>query len=347
MSELKKKPSLLYVLQILQKYSHEGNPLTQNKIAEYLLDEYDIELERKAISRCIDALEMAGYDIIPAEKGKGVYLGSTSGLEDAQLQIIIDSVAGNRTISATDSKKLIDQLMAMGTAGLKANNQHINSLNAWGKPGKSSVPYNIGAIQQAIQERHQISFLYDDAVRCPNGERMEASPVQYFVREGYYYLVAVLNRPNISVLVNLPLDKITDVQILENKSVPVTSVRGYEKGFDLHSYLTAHPEMLDKTHITRRIKLAFYESSQDIITKAFGNNIWIQPMANHTAQDSESISVTQGLKIAVVDADPEEAIRLALRYPTDIFLLYPEAAKNQVKQRWKNGLAVYELLEKE
>lgn len=62
MSELKKKPSLLYVLQLLQKYSHEKNPLTQNKIAEYLLDEYDIELERKAIGRCIDTLEAAGYD---------------------------------------------------------------------------------------------------------------------------------------------------------------------------------------------------------------------------------------------------------------------------------------------
>ena len=71
MSELKKKPSLLYVLQILQKYSHEKNPLTQNKIAEYLLDEYDIELERKAIARCIDTLEAADYDIV--RDAKGVY----------------------------------------------------------------------------------------------------------------------------------------------------------------------------------------------------------------------------------------------------------------------------------
>ena len=128
MSELKKKPSLLYILQILQKYSHEKNPLTQIKIAEYLLDEYDIELERKAIGRCIDTLEMAGYDIV--RDAKGVYLGSASVLEDAQLQIIIDSVVSNRAISAADSKKLIEQLLSMGTAGLKARNPYINALNA-------------------------------------------------------------------------------------------------------------------------------------------------------------------------------------------------------------------------
>jgi biotin operon repressor len=160
MSELKKKPSLLYVLQILQKYSHEKNPLTQNKIAEYLLDEYDIELERKAIGRCIDTLEAAGYDIV--RDAKGVYLGTASALEDAQLQIIIDSVISNRAITATDSKKLVDQLLSMGTAGLKLRNPHINSLNTWGKPEKSATRYNIDAVQKAILEKHQISFFYDE-----------------------------------------------------------------------------------------------------------------------------------------------------------------------------------------
>jgi len=334
MSELKKKPSLLYVLQILQKYSHEKNPLTQNKIAEYLLDEYDIELERKAIGRCIDTLEVAGYDIV--RDAKGVYLGTASALEDAQLQIIIDSVISNRAITAADSKKLVDQLLSMGTAGLKLRNPHINTLNAWGKPEKSVVPYNIDAIQKAIDERHQISFLYDNKAMCPNGERVEVSPVECFVREGYYYLVAVFPGQKANRLVNFPLDKVTDVQILEKKAVSVTSTSGYEKGFDLRSYLAAHPEMLERHHRPKRVKFAFFESSRDILTKAFGNDIWIQPGGG-----------SLGLMTAVVDTDIEEAVRLALRYPTDVFLLYPETAKNQVIQRWQNGLMVYNLLEKE
>jgi predicted DNA-binding transcriptional regulator YafY len=334
MSELKKKPSLLYVLQILQKYSHEKNPLTQNKIAEYLLDEYDIELERKAIGRCIDTLEAAGYDIV--RDAKGVYLGTASALEDAQLQIIIDSVISNRAITATDSKKLVDQLLSMGTAGLKLRNPHINTLNTWGKPEKSVVPYNIDAIQKALDERHQISFLYDNKVMCPNGERMEASPVECFVREGYYYLVAVLAGHRSNRLVNFPLNKVTDVQILEKKAILVTTIPGYEKGFDMRNYLAAHPDMLERHHCAKRVKFAFCESSRDILTKAFGNDIWVQPSSG-----------SLGLMTAVVDADLEEAVRLALRYPTDIFLLYPEDAKNQVIQRWNNGLKVYERLENE
>ena len=46
-----KKLALIRIYQILQRYSDEKHPMTQEKIAEFLEREYGIEIERKAIGR--------------------------------------------------------------------------------------------------------------------------------------------------------------------------------------------------------------------------------------------------------------------------------------------------------
>ena len=46
-----KKLALIRIYQILQRYSDEKHPMTQEKIAEFLKREYGIEIERKAIGR--------------------------------------------------------------------------------------------------------------------------------------------------------------------------------------------------------------------------------------------------------------------------------------------------------
>ena len=51
--------SLLAVLEILKEYSDADHLLTQEDIAAHLEKEYGIVLERKAISRRLDALEEA------------------------------------------------------------------------------------------------------------------------------------------------------------------------------------------------------------------------------------------------------------------------------------------------
>lgn len=360
MSELKKKPSLLYILQILQKYSHEGNPLSQNQIAEYLLDEYDIELERKAISRCIGVLEMAGYDIVPGPSGKGVFLGSSSELEDTQLQIIIDSVASNRTISAADSKKLIDQLMAMGTAGLKAQNQHINSLNAWGKPEKSSAHYNIGTIQQAIQERHQISFLYDEYTyglhhplyglhrETEKDERVLATPIQIVAKDSYEYLVAIIQwEPEAQMEYRMEAFRLDLVRSVDVENIPAVrpeKVPGYEKGFDLKKFITAYPTMTTSRNPPQTVKFAFQAWDKDVVTRSLGSDIWIQPAGDKPRAKSNKAKELEWM-IATTSMGIQEAVNLAIRYPRELVLLYPDTARDAVKRAFSKAVRDYQWAE--
>ena len=56
-----KKLALIRVLEILQKYSDEKHPLTQDDILSRLNREYGIVLERKAVGRNLSLLREAGY----------------------------------------------------------------------------------------------------------------------------------------------------------------------------------------------------------------------------------------------------------------------------------------------
>ena len=62
---------ILNILQILERCSDIKHPLTQNDIIRLLKKEYDMDVERKSITRNIDNLIEAGYDIGYEESTKG------------------------------------------------------------------------------------------------------------------------------------------------------------------------------------------------------------------------------------------------------------------------------------
>ena len=69
-----KKLLPFYILKIFEEYSSESQPLTQEVIANYLDKNYNLTVERKAISRNIGWLvNDLGYDIENIH-GKGYYL---------------------------------------------------------------------------------------------------------------------------------------------------------------------------------------------------------------------------------------------------------------------------------
>ena len=85
-----KKLAPLRILQILYKYSDFDHPLWQEEIQRYLLRDYGIELERKAIGRDVSLLTAAGFDIDFIPKC-GCYLASRI-FDDDELRFLIDAV---------------------------------------------------------------------------------------------------------------------------------------------------------------------------------------------------------------------------------------------------------------
>ncbi len=90
MTAVSKKLAPLRILQILYKYSDFDHPLWQEEIRRYLLRDYGIALERKAIGRDVSLLKAAGFDIGVIPKF-GCYLASRI-FDDEELCLLIDAV---------------------------------------------------------------------------------------------------------------------------------------------------------------------------------------------------------------------------------------------------------------
>ena len=64
MSFESKKLSIVRIYEVLRKHSDENHPLKYADIQDYLLNDFGIDLERKAIARNINMLIEADYDKI-------------------------------------------------------------------------------------------------------------------------------------------------------------------------------------------------------------------------------------------------------------------------------------------
>ena len=96
---------ILYLLEILQKYSDQDHPLMQKDIAAIMERDYGVTCERKSITRNLGNLLDMGYDIVHLER-KGYYLANRP-FEDSELRLLIDSVMASRHIPVKQAKQLI------------------------------------------------------------------------------------------------------------------------------------------------------------------------------------------------------------------------------------------------
>ena len=116
-----KKLALLRILEILQRNTDEDHPLTHNEIADILLKEYGIKIERKAVGRNLALLAEAGYDI--RNCAHGTYLAERE-FESSELRLLIDSVLFSKHISPAHSRDLVGKLAALGGKHFEHHRRH-------------------------------------------------------------------------------------------------------------------------------------------------------------------------------------------------------------------------------
>ena len=117
-----KKLALIRIGQILKEYSDFDHPLKQDEIAQRLLDDYGIALERKAISRNISMLKEAGADIVTNKKGS--YLASRE-FDDTELRLLIDGVLCSKYIPVGQTAEMIDQLCRLSNVYFRSHVHHV------------------------------------------------------------------------------------------------------------------------------------------------------------------------------------------------------------------------------
>lgn len=349
-----KKLALLYILKILQEYTNPDHPMTQGEIAERLENAYGIVLERKAISRNLSLLQEAGYEIQPTTKG--VYLNEWE-FDDTELRMIIDGVLSSRYMSEKEAKSIADRLSRLSNKYFRSCLRHISVLSEHEKSENNAVFYNVGIVDEALENGRQVSFNYyriDQNLKLTFDQRLTVSPVQMVVKNQFYYLIAAeertvydraahthILRPFLKIF---RLDLIRNPIIEEQRRIDLSTVWGLEKGFDLHAFLKEHPYMHTAGLKPQRASFLCYERDLELVVENLGTDLTLRKIKPYGHPDGLDPSV--GLARVTLTIDPENLIEFAARYPQKIFITEPESARDRLRDLYTGALQIGELIQK-
>lgn len=236
-----KKLALVRILHILERHTDCNHPLTHEEIVSRLEHDYNITVERKAIGRNVALLQEAGYDIETTKKGS--FLASRT-FEDSELRLLCDGVLSSRHITARHSKDLIGKLATLSNKYFKSHVKNMYSVNDWNKTDNFALFYNIDLIDEAIERGVRIKFDYNKYGMDKKLHHVKwhtVSPYQMILHNQRYFLMA--REEKWEWIVYYRMDKITDIQLLEDKATPLRSLDGYKNGIDYKRFSASLPYM--------------------------------------------------------------------------------------------------------
>jgi len=236
-----KKLALIRILQILEKHSDSEHPITHEKIVQLLESDYGIVVERKAIGRNISLLQESGYEIETTKKGS--YLAERT-FEDSELRLLIDGVLSSKHITPKQSKELIEKLCAQSNKYFKKHVKNVYSVQDWNKTENVAVFYNIEIIDEAIETGKKIKFDYNKYGSDKKLHRSAihtVSPYQMILHNQRYYLMGYNEKWQ--HIQYYRMDRITNIELLNEVKTPLKSVAGFENGIDYKRFSSAMPYM--------------------------------------------------------------------------------------------------------
>ena len=310
-----KKMLNMLILEILQMYSDEDHSLTQQEIIKLLDKNYGMPCDRRSVKNNVMSLKELGYDI---SMDKGYRLMSRD-FDDAELRILIDSVLFSKSISTRQAKGLIEKLRKLGSKYFNKKVSHVSNLPELNRTINKQAMYALDVINDAISEKHQIGFIYNDIGTDfklhPRSEKEYiVNPYQIVANNGRFYLVS--NSDGHENVSHYRIDKMTNVHMLDTKARPMKEVAELAKGLNLPKHMAEHMYMFSGESIN--VKL---ETSSDMMSQLvdwFGTDFIILKEKDGTIQVRLKCN--------------EAAMRFwALQYGPYVEVLEPNSLREQLK----------------
>ena len=257
-----KKILIINILDILKRYTDENHRLSQKDIVDILKTEYNMTVDRKAVKRNLINLMDFGYEIEYSESVRMTPNSKTGELEetyvlsdfylvrdftDSELRLLMDSLLFSKHLPYHQCRELIGKLEGLSNQYFKSRTNYIRTI-----PDLSLHPqqlfYTIDVLDEAIRKGKKVSFTYNEygtdkklhPRKDSNGNTRVyiVNPYQIAATNGRYYLICNYDKyDNIS---NYRMDRITNIQILDEPMKPAKLVKGLEHGFDLPKHMAEH-----------------------------------------------------------------------------------------------------------
>lgn len=275
-----KKMLNMLILEIFENYTDENHRLTQLEIVDILRRDYGVECDRRAVRRNIDSLRDMDY-LITYEGG--YYLAART-FNDAELRMLIDTVLYSKMFSAAAAKRIIDKLKSLGNKYFRSYVSDIALPSSLVRTESKHIMYSVDAISKAIERNCKISFRYNsygtDLKLHDRGREYIMNPYRMIVSNGRYYLLGNLDKyDDVSYY---RIDKMSRVEILDEKRKQMKEVSGLEKGLDIPDVLARNIYMIQGE--SSYVKLKCRCNMMDELVDWFGTKIEIMSEDNNTGE---------------------------------------------------------------
>ena len=185
-----KNGNILYILNILKKYTDEQHKLSTQQIREKIIEEYNVEIDTRTIRRNIILLQQKfGYDISTYNDNKeGYYITNDpeTDFEPGEIRAIIDTFSYSTFIEEKISKAIIEKCKNLQNI---YENEKLKNYRIYSPKGRTSnieVIKSIEDISNSIANKNKVKFEYWKY--CIEGDRIKKQIVSKPVVSPYAIL---------------------------------------------------------------------------------------------------------------------------------------------------------------
>ena len=266
------KLKIFYILDYLQKNSHQDHPVRAAELLTMLEQQHNIVCERKTIYSDIAALQDYGVDIVSIPGKNGGYYIASRNFELPELKLLIDAVQSSRFLTEKKSRELIEKLCSQCSVYDARLMRRDVLVSGRVKSMNETIYYNVDAIQDAIAENRQITFRYFDygldGKRHYRNRNYQASPYGLCQDHENCYLLAHSERHGVT---SYRVDRMNDIRLLDDPRTPCPELTG--------KALTEHANRLFQMYAGEQtaVKLRFHRSLINAVIDRFGREVMLIP----------------------------------------------------------------------
>lgn len=266
------KLKIFYILDYLQKNSHQDHPVRAAELLSMLQRQHNIVCDRKTVYSDIAALQDYGVDIVSIPGKNGGYYIASRNFEIPELKLLIDAVQSSRFLTEKKSRELIEKLCnqcSIYDARLMRRDVLVSGRV---KSMNETIYYNVDAIQDAIADNRQITFRYFDfgldGKRIYREKDYQASPYGLCQDNENCYLLAHSPRHGVT---SYRVDRMTDIAQLPETRTPCPELTG--------KALVEHANRLFQMYSGQQttVKLRFHRSLINVVIDRFGRDTMLIP----------------------------------------------------------------------
>ena len=319
------KLKIFYILDYLQKNSHQDHPVRAAELLTMLEQQHNIVCERKTIYSDIAALQDYGVDIVSIPGKSGGYYIASRNFELPELKLLIDAVQSSRFLTEKKSRELIEKLCSQCSVYDARLMRRDVLVSGRVKSMNETIYYNVDAIQDAIAENRQITFRYFDygldGKRHYRNRNYQASPYGLCQDHENCYLLAHSERHGVT---SYRVDRMSDIRLLDDPRTPCPELTG--------KALTEHANRLFQMYAGEQtaVKLRFHRSLINAVIDRFGREVMLIPDGEEHFVFTAEVAVSPMFLSWVIGFGQKAKI------------LYPESVVQACQDLCREALAQYD-----